>query len=169
MSVSGITNTLTIYQTSSLSPAEQWRDGLDKLAAALDNGNMSSAGIAFNSLKQVQSGLSTTAFSAITGTSNTSGQTALADDLTTLGQALQSGSLANAQAAFSQLQTDLQVNAQNPNAQGVSAYSNSVSAHRHNRSQTGGSDNDSDSSWFAAADFSAADMTVNNSTFSILG
>jgi hypothetical protein len=158
MSVSGITNTL-IQQSAMPSPAQQWRNDFNDLAKALDNGDMNSAQKAVASLQQLQSGLSKTTLQAITGAdAGGEAQSTLANDLEALGQALKSGSLANSQTAFEQLQSDLHTNEQNTNQNGISAYTDSAYA--------GGV-----AGWAqrSSTNSTIAEATNGNSTFSILG
>jgi hypothetical protein len=154
MSVSGITNTL-IQQSAMPSPAQQWRNDFNDLAKALDNGDMNNAQKAVASLEQLQSGLSKATLQAITGAdAGGEAQSTLANDLATLGVALKSGSLANSQTAFEQLQSDLHTNEQNTNQNGISAYTGGAYAGWAQRSSTGSA---------------IAEATNGNSTFSILG
>jgi hypothetical protein len=158
MSVSGITNTL-IQQSAMPSPAQQWRNDFNDLAKALDNGDMNSAQKAVASLQQLQSGLSKTTLQAITGAdAGGEAQSTLANDLEALGLALKSGSLANSQTAFEQLQSNLHTNEQNTNQNGISAYTDSAYA--------GGV-----AGWAqrSSTNSTIAEATNGNSTFSILG
>lgn len=151
MSVSGITSTL-VLQSATPSPAQQWRNDFNDLARALDSGDLTSANRAFVSLQQLQSGLSKATLLAITGVSGGDAQSTLANDLMALGQALKSGSLANSQTAFAQLQGDFQANIQNTNQNGISAYANGVAGLAQRSS----------------SDLTIAEATNGNSTFSIL-
>jgi len=158
MSVSGITNTLTL-QSAMPSPAQQWRNDFNDLAKALDNGDMSSAQKAFVSFQQLQSVLSKVTLQAITGAdAGGEAQSTLANDLAALGVALKSGSLANSQTAFEQLQSNLHTNEQNTNQNGISAY-------------TGGAYAGGVAGWAqrSSTGSAIAEATNGNSTFSILG
>jgi outer membrane protein assembly factor BamD (BamD/ComL family) len=105
-------------------PVRQVRQDYGQLASALQSGNLTDAQSAFAALEQAlqtQSGTASTASSS-TSTSNTStsNNDPIANDLNALGQALSSGSLTQAQTAFSQLQSDIQTaeQAANPQTQG---------------------------------------------------
>ena len=92
-----------------LSVAQQVQQDYAQLASALQSGDLSKAQSAFASLKQeLQSqGASTTQASTQSSTNSSSGSDSIANDFNTIGEALSSGNLSQAQNAFSQLQADI--------------------------------------------------------------
>ncbi len=99
-------------QPQTQNPVRQVRQDYGQLASALQSGNLTDAQSAFAALEQAlqtQSGTASTA-SSTTSTNNTptNNNDPIANDLNALGQALSSGSLTQAQTAFSQLQSDIQ-------------------------------------------------------------
>jgi hypothetical protein len=110
-------------QPQTQNPVRQVRQDYGQLASALQSGNLTDAQSAFAALQQALQTQSETASTAssTTSTSNTStSNDPIANDLNALGQALSSGSLTQAQTAFSQLQSDIQTaeQAANPQTQG---------------------------------------------------
>ena len=106
-------------QPQTQNPVRQVRQDYGQLASALQSGNLTDAQSAFAALEQAlqtQSGTASTASS----TTSTNNNDPIANDLNALGQALSSGSLTQAQTAFSQLQSDIQTaeQAANPRTQG---------------------------------------------------
>jgi hypothetical protein len=101
---------------------------------------------------QTQSGASTTS----TATSATSNDP-IANDLSTLGQALSSGNLTQAQSAFSQLQTDIQAAQQSGTSQAQNAtqpqkfQTDESHRHHHHHGDEGGSSSQSSSSTSSAS------------------
>src|SRR5580698_608128 len=108
-------------QPQTQNPVQQVRQDYGQLASALQSGNLTDAQSAFAALEQAlqtQSGTSSTASStASSSTTSTSNNDPIANDLNALGQALSSGSLTQAQTAFSQLQSDIQTAEQAANPQ----------------------------------------------------
>ena len=91
------------------------RQDYGQLASALQSGNLTDAQSAFAALEQALQTQSGTASTASNTTSTTNDP--IANDLNALGQALSSGSLTQAQSAFSQLQSDIQTAEQAANPQ----------------------------------------------------
>ncbi len=108
MSISSVsaTNSYQASQVSWQNNLAQRRQDFKDLASALQSGDLSGAQKAFAAMQQSQPN-----FSATTQTQNAqqaSVQNPLAADFSALGKALQSGDLTAAQAAFKQLQLDMQ-------------------------------------------------------------
>src|SRR5580658_8021721 len=105
-------------QPQTQNPVQQVRQDYGQLASALQSGNLTDAQSAFAALEQALQTQSGTASTASSTTSTTNDP--IANDLNALGQALSSGSLTQAQTAFSQLQSDIQTaeQAANPWTQG---------------------------------------------------
>jgi len=128
------------------SPVQQVQQEYSQLANALQSGNLTNAQSAFAALQQaLQSQAGTNgASSPASTTTTTSGP--IANDLNTLGEALNSGSLTQAQSAFSQLQSDVQTaeQANASQAQGLNQpQGTSVQGHHHHHHHGGGSDTQS--------------------------
>lgn len=97
-SISASTNTYQAYQTSGQNNLKQIRQDFQDLASALQSSDLTGAQKAITDLQQLMPN------------SSASNQTpnAFATDLNTLGQALQSGNVSDAQADFAKLQQDAQ-------------------------------------------------------------
>jgi hypothetical protein len=93
-----------------LSVAKQVQQDYAQLASSLQSDDLAGAQSAFTNLQQAlqSQGTSTTQSSTGSSTNSSSGSDTIANDFSALGQALSSGSLSQAQSAFSQLQTDIQ-------------------------------------------------------------
>ena len=93
-----------------LSVAKQVQQDYAQLASSLQSDDLAGAQSAFANLQQAlqSQGTSTTQSSNGSSTNSSSGSDTIANDFSALGQALSSGSLSQAQSAFSQLQTDIQ-------------------------------------------------------------
>jgi len=102
-------------QPQTQNPVRQVRQDYGQLASALQSGNLTDAQSAFAALEQALQTQSGTASTASNTTSTTNDP--IANDLNALGQALSSGSLTQAQTAFSQLQSDIQTAEQAANPQ----------------------------------------------------
>jgi hypothetical protein len=103
-------------QPQTQNPVRQVRQDYGQLASALQSGNLTDAQSAFAALEQAlqtQSGTASTA----SNTTSPNNSDPIANDLNALGQALSSGSLTQAQTAFSQLQSDIQTAEQAANPQ----------------------------------------------------
>lgn len=113
MSVSNITLSPSVGQADGHSSIRhQARQDFDELFRAMQAGNLSGAQQAYSALQQLQSGApaasgSTSSTGTATAAPGASAGSALAADWSSLGQALQSGSLPSAQDAFSKLELDL--------------------------------------------------------------
>ena len=104
--ISAITNAYHAYQTSGQNKYAQVRQGFQGLASALEAGNLTAAQNAFAALQQLLPN-SSTGIQTQTGQQG-SNQNPFATDLNAVGQALQSGKLADAQKAFAKLKQDMQ-------------------------------------------------------------
>jgi hypothetical protein len=91
-----------IDASSNLSASQQ---ALQTLGQSLGAGNLSGAQSAFNTYQQINQNL--TNASAASAHSSASATSQLTKDTNTLGSALNSGNLANAQSAFASMQSDL--------------------------------------------------------------
>ncbi len=130
------------------SPAQQVQQDYSQLAGALQSGNLTNAQSAFAALQQVLQSQAGTNGAANTSSTTTATADPIVNDLNTLGQALSSGSLTQAQSAFSQLQTDVQT-AEQANAspaQGLTQGTSVEGHHHHHRHGGGGSESTSSSS-----------------------
>jgi hypothetical protein len=152
----------TAPQTPSLSPAQQVRQDYTQLADALQTGNVTGAQSAFAALQQALQSQAGT--SAATTTTSTNSNDPIANDLNTLGQALSSGNLGQAQSAFSQLQNDIQ-SAEQPGtsqtqspAQAQQGDARKAEGHHHHHHHGGGG---------AAASYVPPSVTSSNSSVSL--
>ncbi len=156
--------------TPTESPVQQVQQDYLQLASALQSGSLTGAQSAFTALEQAlqtQSGTSTTA----TATSATSNDP-IANDLSSLSQALTSGNLTQAQSAFSQLQTDIQAAQQSGASQAQNATQpqkfqtdESHRHHHHHGGDEGGSSGPSSSSTSSATN--AYTSSTNNSSVNV--
>ncbi len=125
MSVSSIALDQASGSVSLRSSLRQAGKDFEQLFQSLQNGNLSAAQQAYASFQQVQAGLASSS-TAPTG-SATAASNPVTADWSSLGQALQSGSLSSAQSALGQLQQDAQaawqsrLQQQTQNAQSVYA------------------------------------------------
>ena len=88
---------------------QQRKQDFSQLATALQSGNLSGAQSAFSTLQSLNGQGQSSAASPTAASSNASASgNTISSDFAGLGQALQSGSIANAQSAYAQLQTDMQ-------------------------------------------------------------
>jgi hypothetical protein len=169
MSISAIAGTQSYYTPtmSSTSQKQNTFQALQQLSQALQSGNLQGAQSAFATL---QSGLpaslggtaasfgatslgATSATTATSGTSSTSNP--IATDMQSLAQALQSGNLSAAQAAFAKLQQD-------------SSSSSQVQGHHHHHHHGGNSSSSSTSSASTATTpASSGSSTSGASTLSL--
>jgi hypothetical protein len=101
-----VDNTYQTYQTNWQNNLNQIRQGFRNLASALQAGDLSGAQQAFTTLQQLLPNSSTG--NQTQNGQQGSGQNTFATDFQALGQALKSGNLTDAQAAFSKLQQDRQ-------------------------------------------------------------
>ena len=154
MSVSSVGLNQAASISSWRSSIHQARQDFDQLFQALQGGNLSAAQQAYSAFQQVQAGLTSSGTQAGGTTTTGTATSAVASDWSTLGQALQSGSLSSAQDALAKLVQDAQstwqaqhqqemLNARSVNAlmqggQGTSATSGATSA----SSATGSVQND---------------------------
>jgi hypothetical protein len=132
---------------------QQSKQDYSQLATALQSGDLSGAQSAFSTLQSLNGQGQSSAVSS-TGTSSNSSASGntISNDFAALGQALKSGSIANAQSAFAQLQTDMQ-------AQQTSGHHHH---HHHHHGGTGSSGSN------ANGQSTAGSTTLaNNSTISI--
>jgi hypothetical protein len=109
MSVSTVTNDTTSSQTTWRSTAHQAKQDFNALFQAMANNDISGAQQAYAAIQQLQSSLTPASSSASTATTAATGIDPLSTvktDWSSLGQALQSGSLSTAQQVFSQLGQD---------------------------------------------------------------
>jgi soluble cytochrome b562 len=104
--LSSVDNTYQTYQTNWQNNLNQIRQGFRNLASALQAGDLSGAQQAFTTLQQLLPNSSTG--NQTQNGQQGSGQNTFATDFQALGQALKSGNLTDAQAAFSKLQQDRQ-------------------------------------------------------------
>ena len=117
MTISGISSSSSYLPTNnSTNIFQKIKQAMQQLGQDLQSGNISGAQQAFSLLTQyLPSSTSTTGSTASQSASGTTSSTAsqslsgtLAQDMTALGQALQSGDSSGAQTAFAQLQQDMQ-------------------------------------------------------------
>lgn len=118
MSISSITSSSDYYQNSSINASDslkqQGQQDFKSLADALQSSNLSGAQSAFASLLQLFPSLSPSTNSTTQSTatssaaSSSNGTSSITSDLSTLGQAIQSGDLTGAQNDFSKLMQDMQ-------------------------------------------------------------
>jgi hypothetical protein len=150
-------------QTASLE--QQARQDYQALASGLQSGNLTNAQAAFTALEQVvtQSEASSPsgANSTAAGTTGNGGD-AIANDLSTLGQALSSGSLTEAQSAFSQLQNDVQTAAQAASAAAPQtlAPSSGTAVEGHHHHHHGGRESESASATAAATTDTSSSVSI---------
>jgi soluble cytochrome b562 len=104
--ISAVYNTYQTYQTNSQNNFSQVRQGFKNLASALQSGDLSGAQQAFAALQQLLPNSS--AGNQTQNGQPGSGQNTFGTDFQALGQALKSGNLTDAQAAFSKLQQNMQ-------------------------------------------------------------
>jgi DNA-binding FadR family transcriptional regulator len=117
----------TTNPTPTISPAQQVQQDYAQLASALQSGSLTDAQTAFAALQQaLQTQGGTNTSSPASGSSNSTDP--ILNDFNSLGQALQSGNLSQAQSAFAQLQNDVQSAQQNPTSQ---ALQNAVQGQHH--------------------------------------
>ena len=102
MSISGVSSSTQDWQAQ----MQQRKEDISQLSAALQGGDLSSAQSAFTALQGLQPKQNSSATSS-SNTTNSTGNTVSAD-FASLGQALQSGNLADAQTAFAKMQSDMQ-------------------------------------------------------------
>jgi outer membrane protein assembly factor BamD (BamD/ComL family) len=160
----------TSTTTPTESPVQQVQQDYLQLANALQSGSLTGAQSAFTALEQAlqtQSGTSTTA-AATSATSNDP----IANDLSSLSQALTSGNLTQAQSAFSQLQTDIQAAQQSGASQAQNATQpqkfqtdESHRHHHHHGGDDGGSSSQSSSSTSSATN--AYTSSTNSSSVNV--
>ncbi len=124
-----------------LSPAQQVQQDYAQLADALQTGNLTNAQSAFAALQQAlqtQTGATTASTTTATGANSSD---PILNDFNTLGQALQSGNLSQAQSAFAQLQSDVQTAQQSAASQArglAQALKTAVQGHHHHHGHHGG-------------------------------
>ena len=113
MTVSNVTTTSNANQiggTSGQSPIRQARQDFEQIFQAIQSGNLPSAQQAYNDLQQIRAGssapTSTAGSSASSTVPTTSAPNPVSVDWTSLGQALNSGSLSSAQDAMTKLTQD---------------------------------------------------------------
>jgi len=104
--VSSVYNTYQTYKTNWQNNLSQVRQGFKNLASALQSGDLTGAQQAFAALQQLLPNSS--AGNQTQNGQQGSGQNTFSTDFQALGQALKSGNLTDAQAAFSKLQQDTQ-------------------------------------------------------------
>ena len=107
MSISGVSSSTNNYSIAAMqNNSNQIKDYSQKLSQDLQSGDLSSAQQAFAGLQQLLPNL----FSGnqVQTGQQSSVQNQIVTDLSTLGQALQSGDLSKAQDAFKKLQQDMQ-------------------------------------------------------------
>jgi hypothetical protein len=105
--ISGTSSSNTNMQTWQ-TMMQQRKQDFGQLASALQSGDLTGAQSAFSALQSLISQWQNSTVNS-TGCSNLSASgNKIPNDFTALGQALQSGNIADAQNAFAQLQTDIQ-------------------------------------------------------------
>jgi hypothetical protein len=152
MSVSGISSTIPSLQPPQ-SLFQQRMQDFNKLAQSLQSNDLQGALQAYNSLQQLSS-----------AGPNTNSNNPLQNDWQTLGNALNSGSLSQAQSAFSQLQSDLQSQFQGQSAaapQGMQAHRGHGHHHHHSSSS---SESSTSSTTDTAGSGSTGSSSTSNST-----
>jgi hypothetical protein len=147
-----------------------------QVASSLQSGNLTGAQSAFASLQQALQSqgpttLSPTAQSTTATPATTSGTDTISNDFNALGSALSSGSLTQAQSAFSQLQNDIQTAQQASGTQAQSltqALTAAVQGHHHHHHGGGGHSAQSSSSTTDSTDSSLIDsLTASNNNSSV--
>jgi ribosomal protein S20 len=107
MLVSGISSDTNLYRTANPQMrSRQIRDNFQQLTQAFQSGNLSGAQQAFATLQQLIPNLS--ADNQTQNSQISSSQSLFRTDLKAIGQALKSGDLSAAKAAFTKLQQDIQ-------------------------------------------------------------
>jgi hypothetical protein len=139
MSISSIFSNSSLAQTDWSSPANQWKQDFKQLASALQSGDLAGAQQAYSALQQLQQSNQSGGQSSNQQQAN-SGNNPIQNDFAALGKALSSGDLADAQTAFSQLQTDMKAAFQNGGSSGVQSAHH---GHHHHRHVSSASDSDS--------------------------
>lgn len=151
-----------------LSPAQQVQQDYAQLASALQSGDVTGAQTAYTALQQAlgaQTGNSTSPTTATGATTDP-----ILNDFNSLGQALQSGNLSQAQSAFAQLQSDVQSAQQNQTSSLQSlaqALKSAIQGHHHHGGghHGGGSKtqttNSSTSSTAATSTTTNGNVTIN--------
>src|SRR5271156_1488241 len=135
MSISPLSQSYSAQQTNTVSSVRQ---DFGQLANALQSGNLQGAQRAFTKLEQLQSSQPSSAGSGPSGAgaNGTSSNNPIANDIAALGQALTSGDLTQAQAAFTQLKTDIKAAPQSGSSGGATA----IQGHHHRRHNGGNED-----------------------------
>jgi hypothetical protein len=152
MSISSVSGSYNPYQSSQVnSTFQQTKTDFQNIGSALQSGNLSSAQSAFNGLQQLLQA-NQPAGSAASSTASSSSNP-LSNDLASLGNALQSGNLNSAKAAYQKLQQDMQSTA-------------STQHHHHHRSA--GSVQTTAGSSTTAAAASGASTTGEASTINVV-
>jgi hypothetical protein len=109
MSISSVTSDTTQSSSSWRTTIHEARQDFNALFQAMANNDLSGAQQAYTAIQQLQSSVLSTqaaASTATTGVATTDPLAAVKTDWSSLGRALQSGSLTDAQQAFSQLGQD---------------------------------------------------------------
>ena len=152
-----------VPSSQSTNYAEFVQQDYRQLAAALHTGNLSEAQSAFTNLEQaLQTQGASTAPNA-TSTTSTSTSDPISNDLNTLGQALSSGNLNQAQSAFSQLNSDVKSAEETASPQAQSPFQVSGGrAHGHHHHHGGGGGETTSST--SATDSSDSSTTSGSTT-----
>ncbi len=164
-------------QQQAQSLTQQVQQDYAQVASSLQSGNLTGAQSAFASLQQALQSqgpttLSPTAQSTTATPATTSGTDTISNDFNALGSALSSGSLTQAQSAFSQLQNDIQTAQQASGTQAQSltqALTAAVQGHHHHHHHGGGgSSTQSSSSTTDSTDSSLINsLTASNNNSSV--
>jgi DNA-binding FadR family transcriptional regulator len=145
---------------------QQVQQDYARLAGALQSGDLSGAQSAFSNLQQALQSQGAGA-TQTTATSNSTTDP-IANDFNTLGQALSSGNLTQAQSAFSQLKTDIQT-AQQAGSQTqnlTQALQAAVQGHHHHHHGGGGTSTESSTSTTDGTDSSNGSSAPSNTNAS---
>jgi len=155
MSISALSSNSVddLSQQQRQNPFQQIRQDFNQLASALQSGDLSGAQSAYSNIQQLLQGQqSSSTSSSVSGSTPAS---TIQNDFATLGQALQSGDLTQAQGAFSQLQNDIQTATQASGSQAQNLRT-LVAGHHHHHHHGGGSKTQNSTS----TDSSSTDSTA---------
>jgi hypothetical protein len=165
LSISSVSFSSNLSQTSSQSSTNQVQQSFKQLANSLQSGDLAGAQKAFATLQTL---LQTQAASQSSSAPPASTQNSpVQNDFAALGQALSSGDLTSAQSDFSKLQSDLKTASQSGASGSAHGAGSAHHGHRH-RHASGASDSDSTDTNSSTAS-TATSTPDTGSTISVYG